>query len=75
MISGLQMPKSKAEAAKESAICCDFPVFKIIGGYLTQGGRIEKRHNRICLVDNNGEYVVGGETLEEMVTNAIFVFC
>jgi hypothetical protein len=42
-------------------------ILEQIDNYLQQGGRIEKRHGRVCLVDQNGEYIVGGETTQEML--------
>ena len=53
----------------------DFPVLQIIDGYLQTGGRIEKRHGRICLVDKNGEYLAGGDNLKKLLENCIWTFC
>ena len=65
----------KSEAKKEAAAAIEFPILKIIGTYLDAGGRIEKRNNLVSLIDNRGEYVVGGETLQKMMVNAIFALC
>jgi hypothetical protein len=53
----------------------DFPIFRIVDEYLQAGGRIEKRHGRICLVDREGEYLCGGDNLKELLENVIFTFC
>ena len=53
----------------------DFPVLLHVDHYINQGGRIEKRYGLICLVDKNGEHVVGGTTTKEMLQSLILLVC
>lgn len=53
----------------------DLSVLLHVDHYLFQGGRIEKRHGLICLVDRNGEHVVGGATTKEMLQSLILLVC
>lgn len=61
--------------ASEEAQKVDFPVLKIVEKYIKAGGRIETRFDRICLVDENGEYLAGGKTFQELLENCIWTFC
>jgi len=51
----------------------DFPILRHVDSYLRQGGRIEKRHDLICLINRDGEHVVGGITTKEMLEQLIFL--
>ena len=53
----------------------DFPVLLHVDHYLFQGGRIEKRHGLICLIDKDENCIVGGETTKEMLQNLILLVC
>ena len=53
----------------------DFPILGHVDSYLNQGGRIVKRHGLICLVDKDGEHIVGGKTTKEMLEKLIFLIC
>ena len=51
----------------------DFPILRIVDEHLQAGGRIEKRHGRICLVNSEDEYIIGGTTTKEMLENLILL--
>ena len=60
---------------KKTQESVDIPILRIVNEYLQAGGRIEKRHGRICLVDREGEYLCGGDDLKGLFENVIFTFC
>lgn len=60
---------------KKTQESVDIPILRIVDEYLQAGGRIEKRHGRICLVDKEAEYLAGGNNLKELFENVIFTFC
>ena len=45
-----------------------------VDSYLTPGGRIEKRHDLICLVDKDGNHICGGETMKKLLENVYGCF-
>jgi hypothetical protein len=60
---------------KETQESVDFPILKHVDSYLHSGGRIEKKHSLICLVDKDGDHIIGGTTTKEMLENLIFLIC
>lgn len=61
--------------AKDISENLDFPILRLVDSYILEGGRIEKRHSKICLVDKDGEYLAGGKTTKELLENCIWTFC
>ena len=53
----------------------DFPILKELDRYILDGGRIEKRHGRICLINSDGDYIIGGKNTQEMLENLIYLMC
>lgn len=53
----------------------DFPILRHVDNYILAGGRIERRRGRVCLVDKDGEYIISGETTQEMLESLIFLIC
>lgn len=53
----------------------DFPILRIIDEYLKNGATIETQDDKVCLIQTDGEIVGQGDTLQNLLTELIFILC
>ena len=61
-----------AEKIRTIAFNAVIPALDLLQARLESGCEIKEQDGHWCLFDINGEYVIGGKTVREMIVNIIF---